>query len=191
MKKNLFFAVLLTSLSASAALRSRMAATEDEESALEGIYAALGGGGGLNVIAGENDFGYDVEARLGYSFGAPLIVYFSGAIDGASTKGTLTTAAASYRVEHFTVVVQYHLVVKPKVMVYVRGGIGVGMSNSMPVLSSDGSNAVGLAGNGGIGVEFRLSPGLFLSPELYYRNATLNGNTGVQVVGLQLALAYY
>ncbi len=65
------------------------------------------------------------------------------------------------------------------------------MSNSLGVLSADGSNAVGLAGGGGIGVEIRLAPNLFLSPELFYRNATLNGNTGVQVIGLQLALVYY
>ncbi len=78
MKKILFFAVLLTSLSASAALRSRLAESDEENSPLEGVYAALGGGGGLNVISGENDFGYDVEARLGYSFGGSLSVYLSG-----------------------------------------------------------------------------------------------------------------
>ena len=55
MKKILFFAVLLTSLSASAALRSRLAESDEENSPLEGVYAALGGGGGLNVISGEND----------------------------------------------------------------------------------------------------------------------------------------
>jgi opacity protein-like surface antigen len=190
MKKILFFAVLLTSMSASAALRSRLAESDEENSPLEGVYAALGGGGGLNVIGGENDFGYDLEARLGYSFGPQLSVYLSGAVDGASTKATAVAASQTYRVEQFTVMLQYHLVVKAKAMVYVRGGIGVGMSNST-VLSPDGSNAVGLAGSGGIGVEIRLAPNLFLSPELFYRNATLNGNTGVQVIGLQLALAYY
>jgi hypothetical protein len=38
------------------------------ESSLEGLYAAIGGGGSLLIVPGDNTFGYDAELRLGYSF---------------------------------------------------------------------------------------------------------------------------
>ena len=185
MNKALCAAVLLASLSASAArLQSRRADQADEEdSSLEGLYAGLGGGAGLSIIPGENNFGWDGEARLGYSFGRQLNLYLSAAVDGAKSK-----SGVSYKVEQFSIVLQYHLVVRPRAMVYVRGGVGVGLSTDF---TADGSSAAGLAGVGGIGVEIRLSPEFFLSPELFYRDATLNGNTAVQVVGLQLSLVYY
>jgi hypothetical protein len=85
----------------------------------------------------------------------------------------------------------YHLYARPRMMVYVRAGLGIGLSSDV---TSDGSNAAGLAGAGGIGMEFRLSPGLFLAPEIFYKHMNLSGtdvDTDVQMLGIQLGLIYY
>src|SRR5471032_1993950 len=134
---------------------------------LEGIYAGIAGGGQLMFLPGadgfgsENAGGYDGELRLGYSFGVPFQLYVSGAIDGASFQDI------NLRTEMFALFIQYHLYARPRMMVYVRAGLGIGLSSDV---TSDGSNAAGLAGAGGIGMEFRLSPGLFLAPEIFYKH---------------------
>jgi len=53
-------------------------------------------------------------------------------------------------------------------MVYARAGIGVGLSGDVV----PDRTAVGLAAAGGVGIELRFLPNLFLAPELYYRNTT-------------------
>ena len=56
------------------------------------------------------------------------------------------------------------------------------------------ATAAGLAEAGGLGVEIRVAPNLFLAPELFYRNASLSTrgiDQQVHTVGLQLALLYY
>ncbi len=156
---------------------------------MEGLYAAIGGGGALLFVGGSNAFGYDAEARLGYSFNPGLQLYLSGAVDGASFSTPL--GSAPWRSEMFAVFVQYHLYASGPVGVYARAGIGLGMSGSL----SPDANALGLASAGGLGVEIRLAPDLFLAPELFYKNVNLSVSNGPsdteQVVGLQLALIYY
>ena len=155
----------------------------DRPPSLEGIYAAIGGGGQL-MIAGDNGFGYDAEARLGYSFGPATGVFLSGAIDGAIVSGISTK---SIQVAAF---LQYHLAASRNVMVYTRAGIGLGL---VPSFYLDQTGA-GLAAAGGLGLEIRVGEGVYLGPELFYRRATVSvsGASGdVQVIGLQLNLVYY
>src|SRR5438270_10162249 len=54
-----------------------------DSSNLEGIYAAAGGGGQLMIFGGDNAFGYDAEARIGYSFNPAMQLYVGGSLDGA------------------------------------------------------------------------------------------------------------
>ena len=167
-----------------AAAPALAAGLDDDASRLQGIYGALGGGGARLVLSGDSSFGYDAEARLGYSFSPMLQLYASAALDGGSFSGSSFKA---YQVDAF---VQYHFVVRPAFMVYARGGAGVGLSGD--VFST--ATAAGFAFAAGLGTEFRLAPDVFLAPELFYRNAELSTN-GIderfQVVGLQLAFVYY
>ena len=184
--RTLFAALLLTAApSLAAGLASRPADDYDRPNSMEGIYAAIGAGGALIIIDSGNAFGYDAEARLGYSFNPGLQVYLSGAVDGATISGF------SFRSEVIAAFVQYHLYSRPSVGVYARAGIGAALSGSFGT-----SNAVGLAESGGLGVEIAISPGIFVAPELFYKNANLSfsngaGSTAEQVLGLQLALIYY
>lgn len=151
---------------------------------MQGLYAAIGGGGSLVILDSGNAFGYEGEARLGYSFNPGLQIYLGGTVDGATISGS------AFRYEVIAAYVQYHLYSNRSVGVYARAGIGVGISSS--ILDS----ALGLAEGGGLGVEIALSPTLFLAPELFYRTANLSISNGggsytAQSVGLQLALIYY
>lgn len=179
-------ALLLASAPAfSAGLASRPADSWDsQQSSLEGLYAALGGGGGLLFVPGDNAFGYDGEVRLGYSFGPMMQVYLSGSLDAASFSGN------TIKTEQIAAFLQYHLLVKPAVMVYARAGVGVGLSGDVV----PGSTAAGLAGAGSFGVEIRVAPNLFVAPELFYRHSNLSTrgvDTEIQTVGLQLSVVYY
>jgi hypothetical protein len=169
----------------SAGLASRPAdAWGSQQSSLEGLYAAIGGGGVLQFVPGDNAFGYDGEVRVGYSFSPMLQLYLSGALDGASFTGT------SLRTEQIAVFVQYHLLLRRRVMVYARAGLGVGLSRDVVA----GATAAGLAEAGGIGVEILIAPNLFLAPELFYRNTNLSTSGAemqVQTLGLQLSVVYY
>src|SRR5258706_1917347 len=181
--------VALSSTSALAAgYASRPAGDYDQPGKIEGLYAGVSGGGQLMIFGGNNAFGYDVEARLGYSFSPMLTLYLSGALDGA----TFSTAGGdiSFKAEQLAVFLQYHLLVKPAVMVYARAGIGVGLSGDYV----QNSMAAGLGESGGLGVEIRIGPGLFLAPELFYRGATLSAqgfSDSYQSIGLQIGLIYY
>ncbi|MGZ6123886.1 MAG: outer membrane beta-barrel protein [Myxococcales bacterium] len=180
-------ALLLASAPAfSAGLASRSADDWDsKQSSLEGLYAALGGGGMMLYKPGDNAFGYDGEVRIGYSFNPMLQLYLSGALDGATFSG------ATIRIEQIVAFLQYHLLVKPALMVYGRAGIGLGLSGD---LGSSGSTATGVAEAAGIGVEIRVAPDLFLAPEVFYRNtnlATGGTETRFQSAGFQLSVVYY
>ena len=180
----IFVAVILFAAPAFASLASRSASDDETRSApMQGFYAGIGGGGVLVILDSGNGFGYDVEARIGYSFNPGLQLYLSGSLDSATVTG------ATYRSELIGVVVQYHLFARPGLGVYGRAGVGLALSSYI-------NDAVGLSGLGGIGVEIGLSPGLFLTPELFYKNENLSysnggGTYGVSVIGLQLALIYY
>jgi len=184
--RTLFAALLLAAApSFAAGLASRPAEDFSPRSPMEGIYAAIAGGGALIILDNGNAFGYDAEARLGWSFNPGLQIYLSGAVDGA------TINLLSFRSEIIAAFVQYHLYSRPSVGVYARAGIGAALSSSIGA-----GNAVGLAESGGLGVEIGISPGIFIAPELFYKNASLSlsnggGTTGEQVLGLQLALIYY
>lgn len=181
----LFAAALLVATPSFAGLSSRPAADETTSAApMEGLYTGIGAGGALIILDAGNGFGYDVEGRLGYSFNPGLQIYLSGAIDGA------TINTAPFRSEIIAAFVQYHLYARPRLGVYARAGVGVALSSSF------GQSAVGLATAGGLGVEIGLGNGLFLTPELFYKNANLSlnnggGSTTEQLVGLQLALTFY
>jgi hypothetical protein len=186
MNSALFAAVLLAAAPALSAGFASGPADEwnPQQSSLEGLYAAIGGGGNLLIVLGDNTFGYDAEARLGYSFNPMMQIYLSGSIEG----GSLSTG--SFRWEEIAAFLQYHLLVRPAVMVYARAGIGVGISGDV----SPGATAAGLAAGGGLGVEIRVAPNLFLAPELFYRNANLSArgvSEQIQSIGLQLSLVYY
>ncbi len=178
-------ALLAASPAFAAGLASRSADDyESGRSYLEGLYAAAGGGGQLMIFTGNNAFGYDLEARLGYSFGPQLQLYLCGALDSSNFPGL------TFRSEQVALCVQYHFLVRPAVMVYGRVGIGVSLSsNFVP-----GSTAAGLMELGGIGVEIRVAPSVFLAPEFFYRyeNFAAQGVSDVaSVIGFQLALVYY
>ena len=184
MNHGLLAALLLAAAPAFAAPLASSDEWNSQQSSLEGLYAGIGGGGNLLIVPGDNSFGYDAELRLGYSFNPVLAIYLSGSVDGARLSGR------TFRSGQIVAFVQYHLLVKPAVMVYGRGGIGVGLSRDVV----PDSTAAGLAEAGGLGVEIRVAPNLFLAPELFYRNASLSTrgiDQQVHTVGLQLALLYY
>jgi hypothetical protein len=183
MRHSVLAAALLASTPAlSAGLASSSA--DESSSSLEGLYAGIAGGGGWLIVPSDNILAWDVELRVGYSFGTPLQIYLSGAVDGGSRSGV------TFRTEQLVAFLQYHLIVRPAAMVYARAGIGVGLSGDVV----PDRTAVGLAAAGGVGIEFRFLPNLFLAPELYYRNTDLSASgtsMRVQTVGLQLGLIYY
>src|SRR5436190_1226163 len=106
-------AVLLVAAPSFAGLASRSASDDETRSApMQGLYAGIGGGGALVINDAGNAFGYDVEARLGYSFNPGLQLYLSGSVDGATIVDT------SFRTELVGVCVQYHLYARPGLGVY-------------------------------------------------------------------------
>src|ERR1043166_4100714 len=161
-----YFLAIALALASGSAFAQRLASrpyNSDATVELEGIYAGIGGGGQLMIFEGDTGFGYDVEARLGYSFGAQFQLYLCGALDSAKFNG------GSFTAEQIAVCAQYHFVVKPAVMVYGRAGIGVSLSSDF--LQGTGA---GLMESGGIGVEIRMGPSLFLAPEVFYKNQSFS-----------------
>ncbi|HEY2031913.1 MAG TPA: outer membrane beta-barrel protein [Myxococcales bacterium] len=192
--RSLFAVVLLVAAPAFAQGYSRPYSEWDRRP-LEGIYLGIAGGGQLMIASddqgfSDNAFGYDGELRLGYSFGVPFALYASASFDGANFGNGFSDAFL--RTEMFAVFLQYHLYARPDLMVYVRGGLGVGVSADV---TFDGSSAAGIAGQGGLGFEFRVAQRLYLAPEFFYKNMNLNGGSGggadVQMLGVQLGLIYY
>lgn len=184
MRKLFVAALLISAPSFAQRLASRPTDDFSASTPMQGIYAAIGGGGGLVILEEGNALGYDVEGRLGYSFNPGLQIYLSGSVDGATINGS------SFRSEMIAAFVQYHLYWGRSVGVYARAGIGVALSSSFI------DSAVGLAEGGGLGVEIGLSPTLFIAPELFYKTSQLSiangrGSDTEQAVGLQLALIYY
>ena len=156
----------------------------DPQSSLRGLYAAIGGGGSWMFVPGDDDIGYDIELRLGYSFSPALQAYVSGALDGATFSG------ATFRSEQIAAFIQYHFLVRQDWMLYGRLGIGVGLSGDL----APDATATGFAEAAGFGVEIRIAPNLLLAPEVLYRNTKLSvdqTDRRVQTVALQLNLVYY
>ncbi len=129
-------------------------------------YAGLGVGGARLIFDFGNLLGYTVEGRLGYSFNPVLQLYLSGSIDGELPP-------IGFRSELIAVFVQYHLYSEPSLGVVARAGIGVALSSSF----STGNN-MGPGAAGGLGLEIGLSPGLFLTPELFYKYQSLSPTNG-------------
>jgi hypothetical protein len=185
----LALALLFAASPAFAGLTSTPDGPDREPEPLEGLYAALGGGYGLQLNNFENVGAYDAEARLGYSFNAGLQVYLGGSVDGSTIGGR---ALRNFQIAAF---VQKHLYESRNVGFYGRAGIGIAIAGPMPDLARD-TNGLGLATTGGLGLEIRLAPGLYLGPEFFYRHTavTATGSSnglGLDTVGLQLNLIYY
>ena len=72
-------------LSASPAFAAASGSIYDQDgNSLEGIYAAVAGGGQLMITEGDNAFGYDAEGRVGYSFNPALQIYLAASLDSSS-----------------------------------------------------------------------------------------------------------
>ena len=176
--------VLRAALLAAAPAIAQPSEEWDPQSSLRGLYAAIGGGGAWMFVPGDDDIGYDVELRLGYSFSPAIQAYVSGALDGATFSG------ATFRSEQIAAFIQYHFLIRQAWMLYGRAGIGVGLSGDL----APDTTATGFAEAAGLGVEFRIAPNLLLAPELLYRNTKLSADQTdrrVQTVALQLNLVYY
>lgn len=181
MRATIVAALFLTACAGGMA--SRPYDSADPSANLEGVYAAVEGGGILSIIPGETDTGYAFEGRLGYSFGPELAVYLSAALDTASQ-----TPGGTYRVGQVSAFAQHHFIVGQLVSFYARAGLGVGLSRDF---TADHTMAGGLAETGGLGFEVAITPGFYLTPEFFYRHAELRGDVNVHAVGLQLGVAYY
>ena len=179
------------------------ASDEGPQHLFEGPYLGLGGGYGLELTQ-ENVGAFDVEARAGYSFNPGLQLFLSGSLDSATlTLGPAPGPGFSARkrtLRNFQVGVnlQYHLHATANVGFYLRAIVGLGIVGPMPDINAD-TNGLGLSTGGGLGLEFRIAPGTYLGPELFYRhvNVTANDSNGAQYglgadnIGLQLNLVYY
>jgi hypothetical protein len=190
MKFAVALALVFAATPALAQRYSRPYADEWERAPLEGLYAAIGGGGQLMIADSNNAFGYDGEARIGYSFDPRLAFYLSGSIDSASFLG------ANLHVETIALFLQYHLYARPQLMVFARAGVGLGLSTDLapPDVNGASTTSAGLAGADGLGVEIRIAPGLYLAPELFYKNMSLSGggfSDDISVIGIDVALVYY
>jgi hypothetical protein len=175
---------LLVAVLLAAAPASRASDDLPETQDLAGLYAAIGGGGAILFVPGDDDIGYDFEVRLGYSFGRNLQLYLAGSVDGASFSG------AAFRAEQIVGCAQYNFLVRSAWMLYGRIGLGVALSGDL----APDTVATGFAEAVGLGAGIRIAPNLFVAPEVFFRNTKLSANQTdrrVQVVGLQLNLAYY
>lgn len=135
----------------------------------------------------EMSIGEDFEGRIGYSFERGAELYLSVARDAKSELG-LTRS-----VWQLAGCAQVHFLVGRRAMLYLRGGLGFAISDNLDTPRSTQIGA-GLGEVVGLGVEVRLTPEVSLGLEPFYRHAQLtNGglDTGIHVVGVQLAIAYY
>jgi hypothetical protein len=188
MRSLLLASLLLPASAFAAGLASRPAGESYERSSLEGIYASIAAGGQLMIDSNSssNAFGYDAEARIGYSFGVQLQLSICGALDSSNFNGN------PVHVEQLAVCLQYHFLARPQVMVYGRGGIGVSLSSD--VLGPNNGTGAGLMEVAGIGVEIRVASGVYLAPELFYKNesfASQGNSDSIGIVGMQVGLVYY
>ncbi len=155
-----------------------------------GVYWAFGVGAAELYRTGHddgNDLGIEIEGRIGFALKSPWEVYLSVARDATSSYGRTSS------VWQFEACAQYHVLIRSMVMVYLRGGLGLGISDNF---AGAGSSEVdsGLAELVGIGVELRLTPQLSIGLEPFYRHAHLsNGGIDVDahVAGIQLNVAFY
>lgn len=160
-----------------------------ETSPLVGVYAAFGVGPiDLSQARGTaGNLGSSIEGRIGYSFKPAVELYLSVSRDSTSISDWTVS------VWDMLACLQVHLLVGSKAMLYVRGGLGLGISGNLqgPLSSAVGG---GLAELAGLGVEIRLTPRIALGPELFYKNAELStggSSDQIHLFGVQLALAYY
>lgn len=186
--RNALFALAVASI-ASPAFAQRLASRpmygDESPASLEGVYAGVGAAGSLLIFAGNAYAGLGAEGRIGYSFNPAIQLYLSGVFDDA-----VSGDGPSFKAEQIAVYVQYHLLVRPAVMVYARAGVGVGISGSL----LPGATAAGLAEGGGLGVEIHVGPGIYLAPEFFYRGASLSAQgftDSYQAIGIGLNLVYY
>jgi len=168
----------------------------------EGVYASVAGAGVLSLDPWDGtSFGHSVEARLGYSFAAPIAAYLSAALDSAyPRREELGFPPRVYRVLHLAPAFQYRPWSWSTGAFYVRGAVGLSRVTNVEAADQTGrvNAAIGLSAGAGLGVELALTRDLFLAPEIFYRNGNfasrssfVASETNVQTAGLQLGLVYY
>lgn len=191
MNRTLALAIAFWSGASLAADIAPRSAVVDSGLSLRGFYGGIAAGAQVMYFGWASGPGYDFEARAGYSFGPEWQLYLSGVFDGSQFG---TTPAASVNTQFVTsaqiaVFLQHHFVVRPAVMVYARGGLGVAISSSYA--PADG---FGFGGAGGVGVEIRLGKRVFFAPELLFRLSSLSAqgySDSYHLFGIQLGLVYY
>lgn len=157
-----------------------------------GLYAAVGGGGILQLIPSvsgpdANTFGYDFEARLGYSFNTSFQLYVSANYDAASHNFGGVGSAVTLTNNNFMLNLQNAFYADRQFAVYGRIGLGLGI-----VGADDGTpSQKGLGEIFGIGVDIRLTNSVSLTPEVFYRRSDESSDQRVDSLGLQLNLVYY
>ena len=193
-RARLLFASLGLLLLAGGARASGLASSSEEDAPRanhRGLYAALGGGGILQLLPGAsgpnaNTFGYDFEARLGYSFSPQFQLYLSGNYDAAAHDTGLGSSVTLTN-NNFMINLQTAFYADRQFTVYGRIGLGLGI-----VGSNDGTaSQKGLGEIFGIGFDIRLTNEISLAPEVFYRRSDESSADRVDSLGLQLNLVYY
>jgi Outer membrane protein beta-barrel domain len=152
-----------------------------------GLYAAIGGGVGLQLpdFPTDNGTAFFGELRLGFSVNRALQIFLSVDTGGAnhSDIGFLQTT-------NILAALRYFLYYDQTFGVYFRGGLGIGIVSNPQLVSGPGAETAGLAEAGGVGMEIRLDKRWALTPEFFYRRTDETSDWRVDTLGFAILLNY-